>query len=134
MIDITNEDCIELLKRSKDNEYDLAIVDVPYGIGFSDYERGGKVSQKTKKRHTKNGKKNWDAEIPKDEYWIELFRVSKEVIAWGVIIYRFYGKRAVKVLFIGTRAIQYLIFLMENLRGLLLIDLPFNSITDTMEI
>jgi site-specific DNA-methyltransferase (adenine-specific) len=82
-IKIFNMDCIDFLKTCKDNQFDLSIVDVPYGIGFSSYSRGGKVSLKTKQRHTKNGIKNWDDSIPSDEYWKELFRVSINVIAWG---------------------------------------------------
>ncbi len=35
MIDITNEDNMELMKRYPDNYFELAIVDPPYGIGLS---------------------------------------------------------------------------------------------------
>lgn len=81
-ITITNEDNLELMKRYPDGYFDLAIVDPPYGIGFGDYERGGS-GYKTKERHTKNGKKNWDNDIPSDEYFNELKRVSKNQIVWG---------------------------------------------------
>ena len=83
MIEITNEDNIELMKRYKDNHFDLAIVDPPYGIG-ADKEKY------TPKNHTWNGKKkvgytakNWDKEIPNEDYFNELFRVSKKQIVWG---------------------------------------------------
>jgi site-specific DNA-methyltransferase (adenine-specific) len=79
---ITNECNMELMSRYPDNYFDLAIVDPPYGIGFGDYERGGQ-GIKTKERHTKNGKKNWDNAIPTKEYFTELFRVSKNQIIWG---------------------------------------------------
>ena len=82
MINITNEDNVQLMARYPDNHFELAIVDPPYGIGFSDYERGG-GNEKTKKRHTKNGKKNWDSGIPTKEYFTELQRVSKNQIIWG---------------------------------------------------
>ncbi len=82
MIQITNEDNIKLMARYPDNHFDLAIVDPPYGIGFSDYERG-KSSYKTKKRHTKNGKKKWDDKVPCEMFFNELFRVSKNQIVWG---------------------------------------------------
>ena len=65
-----------------DNEFDLAIVDPPYGIGFSDYERGGSGA-KVKERYTKNGKKDWDKGIPTQSYFDELKRISKEQIIWG---------------------------------------------------
>ena len=73
---ITNECNIELMKRYPDNYFDLAVVDPPYGIGF---EEGG---QYFKKKNKSKGKK-WDAEIPDDNYFIELFRVSKNQIIWG---------------------------------------------------
>ena len=82
MIQITNEDNMELMARYPDNYFDLAIVDPPYGIGFGDYERGGQ-GIKTKERHTKNGKKNWDNAIPSENYFNELKRVSKNQIIWG---------------------------------------------------
>ena len=77
-----NGDCMELLKQTPDNYYSLALVDPPYGIGFSDYER---VSSgiKVKERYTKNGKKDWDKGIPTAEYFEQLFRVSKNQIIWG---------------------------------------------------
>lgn len=81
-IKITNECNMELMATYPDNYFDLAIVDPPYGIGFGGYERGGS-GIKTKERHTKNGKKNWDNEIPTDGYFKELIRVSKNQIVWG---------------------------------------------------
>ena len=66
---ITNEDNMELMARYEDNHFDLAIVDPPYGIDV-------------KTRVFKDGKK-WDNEIPKKEYFDELFRVSKNQIIWG---------------------------------------------------
>lgn len=73
---------MQLMARYPDKYFDLAIVDPPYGIGFSDYERV-KSSHKTKTRHTKNGKKKWDDGVPDDAYFNELFRVSKNQIVWG---------------------------------------------------
>ena len=61
---------MELMARYEDNHFDLAIVDPPYGIGFDN-----KIREKRKK--------NWDNEIPKDEYFEELKRVSKNQIIWG---------------------------------------------------
>jgi len=82
MLDIRNCCNMELMKEFPNNYFDLAIVDPPYGIGFSDYERGG-GGIKVKERYTKNGKKDWDKGIPTDEYFEELFRVSKNQIIWG---------------------------------------------------
>lgn len=71
-ITITNEDCMELLKRTPDKFYELAIVDPPYGIGIS--------SNPVRQQHKK---KEWDNSIPNKEYFDELFRVSKNQIIWG---------------------------------------------------
>lgn len=66
---ITNEDNMELMARYGDNYFDLAIIDPPYGINI-------------KTRVFNDGKK-WDKEIPKKEYFDELFRISKNQIIWG---------------------------------------------------
>jgi site-specific DNA-methyltransferase (adenine-specific) len=77
-ITITNEDNMELMSRYPDNYFDLAIVDPPYGLGDKTTKGGcDKNSQVKFKEH------NWDNEIPKDEYFRELFRVSKNQIVWG---------------------------------------------------
>ena len=54
------EDCVTALERYNDNHFDLAIVDPPYGIEIAE----------------------WDKERPTDEYWEQLFRVSKNQIVW----------------------------------------------------
>ena len=76
-IKISNEDCMDLLKRSKDNEFDLAIVDAPYGIDVTKMEMGGR------KRNKEDKIKSWDKSVPNKEYFLELFRVSKNQIIWG---------------------------------------------------
>ena len=75
---ITNEDNIELMTRYEDNHFDLAIVDPPYGLGDKTTKGGcNRNSQVKFKQHS------WDNEIPTDEYFKELFRVSKNQIIWG---------------------------------------------------
>ena len=81
-IKLINCDCMEYLKTVPDKYYSLALVDPPYGIGFSDYERGSS-GIKVKERYTKTGKKDWDKVIPTAEYFEQLFRVSKNCIIWG---------------------------------------------------
>ena len=81
---VYNEDCVDGLKRFSDKYFDLAIVDPPYGIDLgnnSDYfaYKGGIRG----KKGLANDKKDWDKERPTDEYWNELFRVSKNQIVWG---------------------------------------------------
>jgi site-specific DNA-methyltransferase (adenine-specific) len=75
---VYNEDCVEGLKRFSDNHFDLAIVDPPYGIGVSEMNIG---ARKIKNKSCDN--KGWDNNIPTDEYWGELYRVSKHQIVWG---------------------------------------------------
>jgi site-specific DNA-methyltransferase (adenine-specific) len=63
---------MEAMKGMKDNQFDLAIVDPPYGIGIS--------SNPFRQKHKKS---NWDDAVPKEEYFQELKRVSKSQIIWG---------------------------------------------------
>jgi site-specific DNA-methyltransferase (adenine-specific) len=60
---------MELMSRYPDGYFELAIVDPPYGINV-------------KTRVFDDGKK-WDNEIPKKDFFDELFRVSKNQIIWG---------------------------------------------------
>ena len=78
-ITITNEDCMELLKRTPDKYYSLAICDPPYGIGEADEKR--MQSRHPSQRKYKGG--SWDSVAPDEEYFNELFRVSKNQIIWG---------------------------------------------------
>ena len=79
---ITNEDNMKLMSRYKDNHFDLAIVDPPYGI-----ERFKKVTDTPSEKdvHAKRfqGMKLVNDIKPTQEYWNELFRVSKHQIVWG---------------------------------------------------
>ena len=69
-------DCIAGMKHYPDKYFDLAVVDPPYGIGMD----GGNVGYKGFNNFTK---KNWDKETPPTEYFLELWRVSKNRIIWG---------------------------------------------------
>jgi site-specific DNA-methyltransferase (adenine-specific) len=84
MLTITNEDNMELMARYPDNYFDLAIVDPPYGIDADVKNSTNKMQ--TKKSATKSkkyGSQLWDSDIPTDEYFDELKRVSKKQIIWG---------------------------------------------------
>ena len=76
-INFYNGDNMEFMKTKSDKFYDLAIIDPPYGININP-NMGLKKGQKI--RHKKI---NWDNEIPPQEYFDELFRVSKNQIIWG---------------------------------------------------
>lgn len=99
-------DCIIGMKEYPDNYFDLAIVDPPYGINAANMQMGTNKTRKlggypststatkSKGRLNSGGGKlknrllnkssiDWDNEIPSEEYFNELFRVSKNQIIWG---------------------------------------------------
>ena len=75
-----NMDCMDLMKEFPDKYFDLAIVDPPYGLERYKKKDGGN----SKKIQSFGGNtENWNNEKPSNEYWKELFRVSKNQIIWG---------------------------------------------------
>ena len=81
MIDLILDDCMNVMQRYPDKHFDLAIVDPPYGIG-ADKKRGDTGKNKhIKQKDYHFG--NWDKNTPKNEYFDELIRVSKNQIIWG---------------------------------------------------
>lgn len=100
-IEFYNIDCVEFMKTKPDGYYDLAIVDPPYGIGqpkqgnLKGYNGRKSLEERLQKNRLNTGagklkdrKLNtsnceWDNEIPSDEYFAELKRVSKNQIIWG---------------------------------------------------
>jgi len=72
-IELHNQDCLPFMKQCEDKQFDLAIVDPPYGIDV-----GVRVFSNAKK-----GTYNWDKETPSKEYFDELKRISKNQIVWG---------------------------------------------------
>ena len=85
-IEITNEDCMDLLKRTPDKFYDIALIDPPYGINACENlakNNGKKYGGKTLARRNTYKSKDWDTSSPNVEYFNELIRVSKNQIIWG---------------------------------------------------
>jgi len=76
---------MDLMSRYEDNYFDLAIVDPPYGInGGSDNRKTitkGKLNNFH--RYKRKGNLAWDNSPPTEDYFKELFRVSKNQIIWG---------------------------------------------------
>lgn len=73
-------DCMEGMKQYPDKYFDLAVVDPPYGI-----ERFKRPSGKTRFNSSKLMQIEglvWDIR-PTDDYWENLFRVSKNQIVFG---------------------------------------------------
>lgn len=101
-----NMDCLQGMKEFPDKYFDLAIVDPPYGGGFTEGggcqgwfskyhqtitndigggRRFGGRFDRYKEDDAASGKKkiiSWDT-APEQEYFDELFRVSRNQIIWG---------------------------------------------------
>lgn len=86
-INLYNMDCMEYMAKCQDKQFDLAIVDPPYGIG-EDVDKIRPYNSKSctdwKNRKPKEYlKKEWDTKRPNKAYFNELIRVSKKQIVWG---------------------------------------------------
>jgi len=81
--EVYNIDCNEYMKTIPDKFFELAVCDPPYGIGASDYKRGGTQYGNSKTKCKVYDSKNWDKNIPDKSYFDELFRISKNQIIWG---------------------------------------------------
>ena len=79
---VYNEDCVEGLKRFSDNHFDLAIVDTPYGIDWMQQIQNPNPKANWKQYENKE----WDKQTPTDEYWEQLFRVSKNQIVYILFV------------------------------------------------
>lgn len=86
-------DCMRFMATKPDGHYDLAVCDIPYGIGVAkmaftqESSRGVKQKNGTtlkSKSRQKYEKSNWDNSVPSQEYFNELRRVSKHQIIFGV--------------------------------------------------
>jgi site-specific DNA-methyltransferase (adenine-specific) len=79
-----NMDCVEYMRTLPDKAFDLAIADPPYGLIEAGVQtRGG--AGKLKGRILNESEKKFDRwdKAPQQEFFDELFRVSKNVIIWG---------------------------------------------------
>lgn len=75
-ITLYNADCMEVMKQFEDKHFDLAIVDPDFGLNQK-ISQGGTWASKYKGFDGALGGK------PTQEYFDELFRVSKNQIIWG---------------------------------------------------
>ena len=78
MIELLNIDCMEYMATCKDKQFDLAIVDPPYGIGVN-HNMGRREGDKPSNYKPAV----WDNKSPDKSYFIELERISKNRIIWG---------------------------------------------------
>jgi len=72
-----NGDNMEFMKGVPDKYFSIALVDPPYGINASEMTMGSGKNKKWEKG------KQWDNKVPTEQYFNELFRVSKNQIIWG---------------------------------------------------
>lgn len=100
MIELYNMDCMDYMAKLPDKAFSLCIVDPPYGIG----EDGRKTKGREGFVKQKNGSKifvpakpykptGWDKVTPQQEYFDELFRVSKNQVIWGENYFTFNQKQ-----------------------------------------
>lgn len=80
-LDLRHCDNMELMAQYPDKYFDLAIVDPPYGIGIDGQKKSINKNPKHNRKH--HEQKEWDSDKPTEEYFKELFRVSKNQIIWG---------------------------------------------------
>lgn len=91
---VENIDCMLFMKQYQDKFFDLAICDIPYGIGVGKMsylkevnttvkqKNGSRINpNKSKKVYTS---KDWDNSTPPQAYFDELRRVSKHQIIFGI--------------------------------------------------
>jgi len=79
-MNLYNQDCLPAMKEMPDNAFDLAIVDVQYGL---DIIRSGSVGGNNCAPVKDYGAKEWDREPPSAAYFSELRRVSVNQIIFG---------------------------------------------------
>lgn len=76
--EVFNEDCMIGMARYPDKFFDLAIVDPPYGIGINH-----NMGRRKGDRASEYKPADWDSAPPGEEYFRELFRISKDQVIWG---------------------------------------------------
>ena len=81
-VTIFNCDCMELLSTFRDKEFDLAIVDIPYGLSGKWVHSEKGIGGFTLKPEEIEEMNKWDV-LPPDTYFTELERVANNRIVWG---------------------------------------------------
>lgn len=80
-VTLLHQDCMEYMAGLPDGAFDLAIVDPPYGINACKQSLGEGGGLYRGPKTYKRG--DWDSVAPEGQYFSELFRVARNVIAWG---------------------------------------------------
>lgn len=89
LLDLWNMDCMDLMAQYPDKHFVLAIVDPPYGIGADKAQNNSALQRIKANGESKAGRgwklykeTEWDCSVPTDDYFKELFRVSKRQVIW----------------------------------------------------
>jgi len=86
MITTFNKCCKDIMKGYPDNHFNIGIVDPPYFSGPERREYYGRSISTTDIKRT-NYPKSTKWEIPDNDYFEELYRVTKNQIIWGCNYY-----------------------------------------------
>ena len=92
---VHNSDCLLAMRKMKDNQFDLAIVDPPYMDNINEYmgmqKRLDRVLLKKDKAYPNTIYQNVEHfKKPNLKYFNELRRISKNQIIWGINHYEYY--------------------------------------------
>lgn len=82
MTEAFHRDCMATMAQMKDNKFDLAIVDPPYGMGDRLIKGGLKGGMGSLGKLTDDKIMKWDYK-PTSKYFEELERISINQIVWG---------------------------------------------------
>jgi len=77
-----NVDCLPAMRTMADKAFDLAIVDPPYAIS-ADKEPWNQTLTNPRRKNDMIVSTEECGSVPTDEYFTELFRISKNQIIWG---------------------------------------------------
>ena len=112
-----NLDSENAIKMIPDKYFELAIIDPPYGIKASEYKRSGQQHGKAKTASKAYGSKDWDKKPPGDEYFKDLFRISKTRLFSGRTILSAGSLMIPHVGLCGIRKTETMIMQIVNLHG-----------------
>ena len=70
-ITLYNADCMEIMKSFTDKQFDICIVDPPYGI---DINKSGRLTKEKGRSY-----KSWDLKTPDEKYFDELLERIKTI-------------------------------------------------------
>jgi site-specific DNA-methyltransferase (adenine-specific) len=85
MIDLRCCDCMDLMAECEDKSFDLAVVDPPFGLKRLSISENNSSNSKNRKSLAAivSSANKWNHKKPDDNYFKELFRISKNQIIWG---------------------------------------------------